>query len=146
MQVLVLPYKVIEGTPQYCIFKRSDAHYWQFITGGGEDLETPLEAAKREAFEEASFEKNLTYYQLTSTSYVPADCMSEERRQYWPVDTFVLPEYCFAVNVGNRPIKLSPEHTEYCWAAFAKAREMLHWETNKVALFELDNRIRLNIF
>lgn len=48
MQVLVIPYKMINGKAEYCIFKRSDALYWQFIAGGGEDKETPLEAAKRE--------------------------------------------------------------------------------------------------
>ena len=29
---------------------------WQFIAGGGEDGETHIETAKREAFEEAGFE------------------------------------------------------------------------------------------
>ena len=26
MQILVIPYKTTDGIPQYCIFKRSDAH------------------------------------------------------------------------------------------------------------------------
>lgn len=146
MQVLVIPYKIIEGKSEYCIFKRSDALYWQFIAGGGEDKETPFEAAKREAFEEASLKLTLPYYQLTSRFYVPADCISEKHRRYWPADTFVLPEYCFAVNVDSKPIKLSSEHTEYSWVTYEKAIEMLYWESNKIALFELDNRIKLNIF
>lgn len=146
IQVLVIPYKLVDGIPQYCIFKRSTGEYWQFIAGGGEDEETPLESAKREAFEEASLEKTLTYYQLVSTFYVPADCISDKHRKYWSADTFVLPEYCFAVNVDNNPIKLSEEHTEYIWATYEKAKEMLYWQTNKVAIFELHNRIKSNIF
>jgi dihydroneopterin triphosphate diphosphatase len=146
MQVLVIPYKLVEGKPQYCIFKRSTALYWQFIAGGGEDNETSLEAAKREALEEANLDKSLTYYQLTSTFYVPADCIFEKHRQYWSADTFVLPEYCFAVRVDNEPIKLSEEHIEYSWTTYEKAKEMLYWQTNKIALFELHNRIETNIF
>ena len=146
MQVLVIPYKLFSGIPEFCIFKRSDDNYWQFIAGGGEDNETSLDAAKREAFEEANLEQTLSYYQLTSRFYVPADCISEKHRKYWSADTFVLPEYCFAVNIGNKPIKLSSEHTEYYWTTYEKAKEMLYWETNKTALFELYNRIKLNIF
>ena len=77
MQVLVIPYKLFSGIPEFCIFKRSDDNYWQFIAGGGEDNETSLDAAKREAFEEANLEQTLSYYQLTSRFYVPADCISE---------------------------------------------------------------------
>jgi dATP pyrophosphohydrolase len=135
MQILVLPYKVINGMPEYCILKRKDAHYWQFIAGGGEDIETPLETAKRESFEEAGLESTLFYYQLTSTFYVPADCISKKHRNYWPLDIFVLPEYCFAVRVEHQTIKTSIEHTEFAWVTYEKAKELLHWETNKTALF-----------
>ncbi len=146
MQVLVIPYKMIDGTPQYCILKRSDADYWQFIAGGAEDEETPLEVAKREAFEEAGLENTLLYYKLTSTFHVPADCISLKHRQYWSADIFVLPEHCFAVNVDSKPIKLSSEHTEYCWIAYEKAKGMLFWQSNITALFEINNRIITNIF
>jgi dihydroneopterin triphosphate diphosphatase len=146
MQILVLPYRIINGTPEYCIFQRSDAHYWQFIAGGGEDRETPLEAAKRESFEEAGLETTLCYYQLTSSFYVPADCISEKQRHYWSSDIFVLPEYCFAVNFKDQTIKISSEHIEFACVSYEKANELLYWDTNKTALFELDKRIKSNIF
>lgn len=146
MQVLVIPYKVTNGVPEYCIFKRSDNNYWQFIAGGGENQETSMDGAKREAFEEAGLKKTLFYYQLTSMFYVPANCIAEKHRKFWSLDTFVLPEYCFAVNVDNKPIKLSSEHTEYHWGAYEKVKDMLYWETNKIALFELNNRIISNLF
>ena len=146
MQTLVIPYRIVSGIPQYCIFKRSDAHYWQFIAGGVEDEETPLEAAKRESYEEAGLEKALYYYPLTSTFYVPADCISDKHRKHWLLDTFVLPEYCFAVNTDKKDIAISSEHTEFCWSNYDRAKELLYWETNKTALFELSNRINLNIF
>lgn len=53
-QILAIPYQIIEGTPRYCVFHRADHDQWQFIAGGGEDNETPLEAAKRETLEESS--------------------------------------------------------------------------------------------
>jgi dihydroneopterin triphosphate diphosphatase len=146
IQVLVLPYKISNDTVEYCVFRRSDARYWQFIAGGGEDKETPLEAAQREAHEEAALEKTLCWHPLTSAFYVPANCISTQQRQHWPHDIFVLPEYCFAVNAENATIKISAEHTEFIWASFEKANELLHWETNKTALFELDHRIRQNLW
>ena len=46
-QILSIPYRIINGTPRYCVFHRSDHDQWQFIAGGGEDNETSLESAKR---------------------------------------------------------------------------------------------------
>ena len=55
-QVLVFPYRYTpEEEIEYAVFFRISPRYggvWQAIAGGGEDDETPLEAAKREAFEE----------------------------------------------------------------------------------------------
>ena len=55
-QVLVYPYrKTREDGLEYALLKRSDAGYWQGIAGGGEDNETLLEAARREAYEEQAY-------------------------------------------------------------------------------------------
>ena len=51
-QILAIPYRYINDTPFYCVQHRSDCDQWQFIAGGGEDKETPEEAAKREILEE----------------------------------------------------------------------------------------------
>lgn len=146
MQVLVIPYKVVNEIPMYCIFKRSTGGYWQFIAGGAEDEETPLEAAKRESFEEAGLKSLNKFYQLVSTFYVPADCISENCRQHWDKDIFVIPEYCFAVNISSSNMKLSVEHTEYFWGTYQDVVKKLYWESNKVALFELNSRIQANSF
>lgn len=45
-QILAIPYQIVDGSPKYCVFHRADHDQWQFIAGGGEDNETPLEAAK----------------------------------------------------------------------------------------------------
>ena len=51
-QILAIPYRIIGGSPVYCVFHRADCDQWQFIAGGGEDNETPLESAKRETLED----------------------------------------------------------------------------------------------
>jgi len=70
-QVLVIPYMVQKDQIKYCTFLRSDMNIWQFIAGGGEDDETPIEAAKREAHEEANIAYSNQYYILDTCSSIP---------------------------------------------------------------------------
>ena len=53
-QVLIFPYKPKGEKILFLICLRSDLGFWQPISGGGEDAETSLEAAKRELFEETA--------------------------------------------------------------------------------------------
>ena len=70
-QVLVLPYRWQEGKPEYAILKVVDGEYWQFVAGGGEDQETPLEAARRECLEETGLEGEP--FPLDSLTTIPKD-------------------------------------------------------------------------
>ena len=72
LQILAIPYRIVAGESYYCVFRRSDSQYWQFIAGGGEDNETPIEAACREIFEEGGV-KAENIIQLTSMCYVQAE-------------------------------------------------------------------------
>lgn len=112
-QILSIPYKIIDGEIVFCIFKRDNGNYWQFIAGGGENGETPLEAAERETTEEIVIEpKNIE--QLTYIAYVLAEVIAESLRQYWDKNTVVIPEYSFAFECDSEPT-LSHEHTECVW-------------------------------
>ena len=71
-QCLILPYIIEDEVIKYGVFKRSDHGFWQFISGGGEDNETPLEAAHRECFEEAEIPTDIPIYQMDSTCSIPA--------------------------------------------------------------------------
>ena len=134
-QILSIPYRIIDGTPLFCIFHRSDSSYWQFIAGGGENGETPIEAAKRETIEEIAVEpKNIK--QLTCIAYVPAEVIAESRRQHWDKNTYVIPEYSFAFEFDSDPT-LSLEHIEYKWLTYDEARKLLKWDSNKVAMYEI---------
>ncbi len=134
-QILSIPYRIVEGTPLFCIFRRADSSYWQFIAGGVENGETPIEAAKRETIEEIGVEpKNIK--QLTCVAYVPAEVIAESRRQHWDKNVYVIPEYSFAFECDSEPM-LSNEHTEYKWLTYDEARKLLKWDSNKVAMYEL---------
>ena len=134
-QILSIPYRIVDGTPLFCIFRRADSSYWQFIAGGGENGETPIEAAKRETIEEMGAEpKNIK--QLTCIAYVPAEVVAESRRQHWDKNTYVIPEYSFAFECDSDPT-LSLEHIEYKWLTYDEARKLLKWDSNKVAMYEI---------
>ena len=134
-QILSIPYRIIDGTPLFCIFHRSDSSYWQFIAGGGENGETPIEAAKRETIEEMGVEPE-NIKQLTCIAYVPAEVVAESRRQHWNKNTYVIPEYSFAFECDSDPT-LSLEHIEYKWLTYDEARKLLKWDSNKVAMYEI---------
>ena len=139
-QILAIPYRIVDGTPLFCIFRRADGSYWQFIAGGGENGETPIEAAKRETIEEIGVEPK-DIKQLTCIAYVPAEVIAESRRQHWDKNTYVIPEYSFAFECDLEPL-LSNEHTEYKWLTYDEARKLLKWDSNKVAMYEINCQLR----
>jgi dihydroneopterin triphosphate diphosphatase len=139
-QVLVLPYRYSnKDRTEYAIFKRSDAAYWQFIAGGGEDKETPIEAAKREANEEAGIPFHSEYIVLESKNTVPVEGVTGKFT--WGENVFVVREYTFGVRLDDGVIVLSKEHTEFAWLCYNEAVAMLKWDSNKNALWELNARL-----
>jgi dATP pyrophosphohydrolase len=139
-QVLVLPFRKSHyGSFEYAVFKRRDGDYWQFIAGGGEDSEKPIKTAKREALEEAGIPLDSEYLMLDSRNTVPVVGITGEFT--WGKDVFVVPEHTFGVKVDGHTIRLSHEHTEYRWVSYQQAAEMLKWDSNKNALWELDARL-----
>ena len=143
-QVLVIPYMKTADGVLYGIFKRSDMeNCWQFVAGGGEEEdETPLISAKREAFEEAGIPFDAHFTQLETTSSISTEHFPKARL-HWGERCLVIPEYCFSAAITNQKIVLSDEHTQFEWADYDTAMQRLQYDSNKVALWELDNRIKL---
>jgi dATP pyrophosphohydrolase len=139
-QVLVLPFRRSGPAVKYALFRRTDAGYWQGIAGGGESGETPPMAARRETFEESGILPTAALYELSMRSHVPVT--EFEARAYWPRDLYVIPEYAFAVEAETSSLILSDEHMSAEWLSEEEAIARLHWQTNKVALWELAQRIR----
>lgn len=136
-QVLIFPYQILNGQPRYLIGQRSDNGVWQAISGGGEDSETTLEAAKRELKEEASL-IGCNWKQLDSMCMLPKVYYSGH--EDWANHPFVVPEYCFSVRVSIEP-KLSNEHIKLRWCGFQEASELLKYDSNRIALWELNQRL-----
>ena len=144
-QVLILPYYINGDKIEYCVFKRSDIHVWQFISGGGEDFDSSiLETARRECYEEAGLSKELLYVGLETKSSISTECFKTSR-EMWGQECLVIPEYTFAVKLENKELQISEEHTEYRWVTYEEAIELLRYDSNKVALWELDNKIKMGL-
>lgn len=135
-QILAIPYKISGTQRLFCVFRRADSGEWQFIAGGGEDDETPIEAAKREAFEESGINAE-NWKQLKTLFYLPVTVIQQKCRKNWDKDTYVIPEYTFGVECTDR-ITLSDEHTEYRWETYEAAYKKLKWDSNRTALYELN--------
>lgn len=51
-QILVIPFRHTAAGLEFAVLKRSDSDCWQFVAGGGDDGETPIQSAARETWEE----------------------------------------------------------------------------------------------
>jgi dATP pyrophosphohydrolase len=137
-QVLVFPYQILNEQPCYLIGQRSDNGAWQAISGGGEDNESILEAAKRELKEETCL-IGCDWQQLDSMCMLPK--VYYAGHENWTNHQFVVPEYSFSVRVSAEP-QLSNEHTTFRWCSFQEASECLKYDSNKIALWELNQRLK----
>ena len=139
--VLVYPYRKTQDNDfEYALFIRSDAKFWQAVAGGAEDHENPLETAKRETQEEAGISPASDFLQLDTVEPIPVTEFSDS--YLWGEDVYVIPQYCFGVLVKENPIFLSHEHTEFRWLSYGEAYDLLKYDGNKTALWELDKRLK----
>ena len=140
-QVLVIPYRdTVDGGLEYGIVRRADEGYWHVVAGGGEGDETPIDAARCETHEEIGIGGRATLVRLDTVTSVPATAFRDSH--LWGEQIYVIPEYGFGVDAGDAEIALSVEHTEISWVRYEAALTMLHHGGNKVALWELDRRLR----
>lgn len=138
-EVLVFPFKKEEGRYIFAIFHRRRLKVWQGIAGGGEEGETILETAKRESNEEANISPNSEYLKLDSMCTIPVKFVTGEYT--WGKDVYTVTEYAFGVDATGQDIKLSDEHNEFKWVTYEEAIEYLKWDSNRNALWELNERL-----
>lgn len=137
--VLVIPYRRTAADTLFAVFQRADDAAWQFIAGGGEDAETPLAAARREAHEEAGIATDAPLLPLEARSPVPRSALAGHA--HWPADLTAIPEHCFAVELATPTLQLSAEHTHAAWLDHAAALQRLRYASNRLALNELAARL-----
>jgi dATP pyrophosphohydrolase len=121
----------------YALFKRKQEGYWQGIAGGGEAEETPLDAARREGYEEAGIPLDADYVPLDARTMIPVVNIFGF---LWGPEVLVVPEYAFAVRTDPSTIRISQEHSSFAWMPYQQAHEALHWDSNRTALWELNER------
>ena len=139
-QILGIPFRIKNGKPEYSVFCRADDKSFQFVAGGGENDETPLEAAKREILEESGITPD-NIIELTSLSYLPVTIIHESLRRHWDKNIYVIPEYTFGYECDS-DILISHEHLDILWLNFDEAYKKLTWDSNRTALYELNERLK----
>ncbi|EAD5841384.1 TPA_asm: NUDIX pyrophosphatase [Listeria innocua] len=138
-QILVIPFVKNETNYQFGALLRTDVAVWQFVAGGGEDGESIIETAKRECQEELNLKGPFEMYKLDSYSTIPGFHFSFSK-------PYVVPEYCFAIDLTSFSdyIELSIEHRELKWLSYERVIQLLEWDSNKTALYELNERLKNN--
>ncbi len=137
-QALVFPFRKCNGTGyEFAIFRRIRGGFWQAISGGGKTGESFIEAARREAWEETGVPQTSDFFSLETINSVPIHYFSEQT----PEGRYVIEEHCFAVDCKDIEITLSPEHSEFRWVDYKTAHGLLKWDSNKTALWELNQRL-----
>ena len=140
-QILVYPYrKTCHGHFEYALLKRADEGWWQGVAGGGEDEERPLEAARRETFEETGIPPTRDFISLDAVESVPVSGFRDSH--LWGEDLYVIPQYAFGVAGQDVQITISLEHTECRWFSYEEARQLVRYDGCKTALWELDKRLK----
>ncbi len=140
-QVLVFPFRKNQsGQFEFALLKRAVERFWQGVSGGGEGEEVPLEAAIRETFEETGIQTSKDFIRLDTIEPVPVT--EFKISAIWGEDVYVIPQYCFGVKVVDEKINLSHEHSEYHWFSYEQAYELLKFDGNKTALWELQQRLK----
>jgi dihydroneopterin triphosphate diphosphatase len=141
--VLVFLFRMtVTARPEYAVFRRSDDANWQPVSGGVEDSEDLIAAARRETAEETGLPGTSRMYQLDMVSGVEKACFAEGEN--WPGQLYIVSKHYFAVDVGaeTAAIRLSHEHHEFRWLAYGQAYAALRYDDDKTALWELNARIR----
>ncbi|MBC1338277.1 NUDIX hydrolase [Listeria innocua] len=128
-QILVIPFIKNETNYQFGALLRTDVAVWQSI----------IETAKRECQEELNLKGAFEMYKLDSYSTIPGFHFSFSK-------PYVVPEYCFAIDLTGFSgyIELSIEHRELKWLSYERVIQLLEWDSNKTALYELNERLKNN--
>jgi dihydroneopterin triphosphate diphosphatase len=143
LQVLVFPFRRrVGGQIEYAIFRRRDFadDCWQGVAGGAEQDESAEQAARREMMEEAGIPADAPLVPLDAVASVPASQFPD--RDVWGRNLYVVTERAFGVYVDHaQVIVLSHEHTEHRWVPYDEAARLLRWDSNRTALWELNERL-----
>lgn len=140
-QVLIIPFHKNQSNIEYFILKRSDTSIYQWVSGGVEGDELLTHTAKRELEEELDIKLLDNLMMLETCTSIPANNFREYKRE-WDVDILLVKEYSFAIEIGCKEgISLPEEYINGLWASYNEALRLLKWDSNKTALWELNEKL-----
>lgn len=116
------------------LLQRSDVpNFWQSVTGSLQAGETPLEAARREVWEETGL---VTTTQLHDCQFSQKfSILPPWRHRYDPAVTHNTEHVFTFLTPAHSPIRLSPkEHSAYQWVDYQLALEKVTSYTNREAI------------
>lgn len=131
-QVEIIVFKMVEGIPLFLMMKRAldRGGFWQPVTGGVDEGEVFVEAAKRELFEETNISniirmiEDVHYFEFESIGFG------------WTK------EYVFGAEVSEDvEVELSSEHSEMRWSTLEDALKLMRHDHNKDAIKKLTDLI-----
>jgi len=138
IQIAIYPFRLLNGDREYMLFHRTPqaGDFWQGVTGGVEDDETPLEAANRELLEESG----IVGLELIAFGEIRKFPIPESMKHYFSSETTALAEYSYYVMLESEcvPVLDDKEHDQWRWVSLSDAIELLFWEGNKESLRECD--------
>ena len=137
--VLVFLYRLRNTKIEYCIFYRKKEQFYQGLSGGVEDNEDLVDTLKREVYEETKIKVN-NIMKLDTISSIPGINVNKDFN--YKNNIYVVYEYAFGICIDNEKIELSDEHEKYKWVSFDEAIKLLKYDSNKTALFELNERLK----
>lgn len=135
IQVLVYPVRATENQDwEYLLLHRlaTRGDFWQGVTGGIEEGEEIIEAAKRETIEETG----LVPITIHKVDYSYSYPVAEKWRYLYAEEVEEITEYVFVAQVeGNQTPTPDPrEHDQWQWLPFDQALQQLTWPGNIEAL------------
>lgn len=116
-----------------CLLRSDHPLFWQSITGSLQEGESPKAAALRELYEETGLQEKEG--ELVDCQYsVYFDIYPHWRHRYHPeVKQNLEHVFCFLVE-EQQDIKLSHEHTKYCWLPKKEAITIMASPSNQTAI------------
>ena len=77
--------------------------------------------------------------ELQTKSSVPVTCFRDSAQR--GDELFVITEHCFGVGIPSGDIQISGEHKTYRWVEYETAAGLLTYDSNRTALWELNQRL-----
>lgn len=132
------PYSVLvviyNQSHEFLLLQRSDDPlFWQSVTGGIDQGETPLQTAYRELKEETGIDAKALGLEIVAHDHVNHYEIRPEWRHRYSANDYINTEYVFSIQVPNATlVTLNPnEHLNYCWLDAQQALDKVWSASNR---------------